>query len=87
MTAPLLPGERLLWEGRPERGVPPDLSNPGSLVFGAAFAGFALFWMLLAYEAGDYFWTFGLIHFPLALSSCWLARLAVPSSAVTLGTR
>lgn len=97
MTAPLLPGERLLWEGRPERGVPPDLSNPGSLVFGAAFAAFALFWMDRASADGP-IWLAGLPFLALGLKlSVWkawaprlrarFARYAVTDRRVIAETR
>jgi hypothetical protein len=35
--------------------------------FGLVFAGFALFWMMMASQAGGIFWMFGLIHFSVGL--------------------
>ena len=37
------------------------------LGLGLAFAGFALFWMVLAASAGGFFWAFGLIHFSVGI--------------------
>ena len=37
------------------------------MIFGLAFAGFALFWMIMAAQAGGLFWAFGLIHFSVGL--------------------
>lgn len=59
--------ERILWQGRPESGI---VFRPGNIVvflFGLAFAGFALVWMILASTAGGYMWTFGLIHFSVGI--------------------
>ena len=43
------------------------LANVLTSVFGLIFAGFALFWMMLASRAGGGFWMFGLIHFSVGL--------------------
>ena len=61
------PGETILWQGRPDGAV---TLTPGSVVmalFGLLFAGFALFWMVMASLAGGYFWMFGLIHFAVGV--------------------
>ncbi|MEO0751836.1 MAG: aspartate carbamoyltransferase catalytic subunit [Pseudomonadota bacterium] len=55
--------ETILWQGRPDGKVIFRLSNFVGFVFGLFFAGFALFWMVLASSAGGAFWMFGLIHF------------------------
>ncbi len=55
--------ERILWQGRPDHGFHVALVTLPLAVFGLAFAGFALFWMLMAAQAGGVFWMFGLIHF------------------------
>ena len=60
-------GETILWQGRPGARVVWKLSHGFSLLFGLAFAGFALFWMIMASRAGGGFWTFGLIHFFVGL--------------------
>ncbi len=61
------PGETILWQGRPDGAVVLKLSNIAMLVFGLFFAGFALFWMVLAARAGGMFWMFGLIHFSVGI--------------------
>ena len=63
----LVPGERILWQGRPNPGIQIGLGQVLSAAFGALFAGFAAFWMLMASRAGGYFWTFGLIHFSVGV--------------------
>jgi len=61
------PGETILWQGRPDGAMVLKLSNIVMLVFGLFFAGFALFWMVLAASAGGVFWMFGLIHFSVGI--------------------
>lgn len=56
-------GENILWQGRPDAAVVLTVTNVGVFLFGLAFAGFALFWMIMASQAGGGFWMFGLIHF------------------------
>ncbi len=70
----LAPGEKILWQGRPDPGfyIPP--SAIFTAIFGAAFAAFALFWMSLAIMAGGFVWAFGLLHFTVGL---WLCLWAV----------
>ena len=57
------PGEEILWQGRPDGAVTLRPRNIMMLVFGLFFAGFALFWMVMAAQSGGGFWMFGLIHF------------------------
>jgi hypothetical protein len=60
-------GEQIIWQGRPDdrfRWRPRDYL---SLVFGIFFAGFALFWMSMAAQAGGFFWMFGLLHFSVGV--------------------
>jgi len=59
--------ETILWQGRPDGGIAIGASQVGGLLFGLAFAGFALFWMIMASQAGGFFWMFGLIHFCVGL--------------------
>ena len=56
-------GERILWQGRPDNRVAFRASHIFTFIFGVFFAGFALFWMIMASQAGGGFWMFGLIHF------------------------
>ena len=73
MTAPagwegiLDTGETILWQGRPDGKIVLRPANTATFVFGLAFAGFALFWMIMASTAGGFFWAFGLIHFSVGL--------------------
>ncbi len=61
------PGEAILWQGRPDGKVAWRIGHVFSFLFGLAFAGFALFWMVMASQAGGGFWMFGLIHFFVGL--------------------
>jgi len=61
------PGERIIWQGRPDGAVTLTPQNIMLLVFGLFFAGFALFWMTGAAGAGGFFWMFGLLHFSVGL--------------------
>lgn len=61
------PGEEIVWQGRPDARVAIRAGNIAGFVFGLAFAGFALFWMVMASQAGGFFWAFGLIHFSVGL--------------------
>lgn len=60
-------GETILWQGRPDTRIVFDATTIVMGLFGAFFAGFALFWMIMAAQAGGYFWAFGLIHFSVGL--------------------
>lgn len=70
---PLLPGETVLWQGRPASGTRADTSNPGKLLFGFAFVAFALFWMDKAMARGP-IWLAGLPFLAFGLKlSVWTA--------------
>ena len=60
-------GETILWQGRPDGAIRFRIGNLFTFLFGLAFAGFALFWMILASQAGGFFWAFGLIHFAVGI--------------------
>lgn len=76
------PGEKILWQGQPLPGISISAATIVTSLFGLAFAGFALFWMLLASHAGGFFWAFGLIHFSVGIAlaagpifvGAWLRR-------------
>ncbi len=57
------PGERILWQGRPGTAIRIALGDIVLIVFGTCFAGFSLFWMVMASQAGSFFWLFGSLHF------------------------
>lgn len=61
------PGERIVWQGRPDGAIVFKPANVALFLFGLAFAGFALFWMIMAASAGGAFWMFGLLHFAVGL--------------------
>ena len=61
-------GETILWQGRPDGAVKWKIVHIFTFLFGLAFAGFALFWMIMAAQAGGGFWMFGLIHFSVGIS-------------------
>lgn len=44
-------------------------------IFGLFFAGFALFWMVMAARAGGIFWMFGLIHFSAGVGIVFSATI------------
>lgn len=56
-------GETILWQGRPDGGFHLTGGRLVEALFGVAFAGFAVVWMVLASNAPGGFWMFGLIHF------------------------
>ena len=56
-------GEIITWQGRPDGKIAWKLSHIFTILFGIAFSGFAVFWMVMASQAGGIFWMFGLIHF------------------------
>ena len=60
-------GEHILWQGRPDGQIAVRAGNIMGLVFGLFFAGFALFWMIMAFAAGGFFWMFGLLHFTIGV--------------------
>jgi len=61
-------GEKILWQGRPGTNLRIKPSQFTAILFGLFFSGFALFWMVMAFQAGGFFWMFGLIHFAVGLS-------------------
>ncbi len=63
----LEPGEEIIWQGQPDGTFRFVWFDAFTGIFGAAFAGFALFWMLMASAAGGGFWMFGLIHFAVGI--------------------
>lgn len=63
----LMPGEEILWQGRPDAAFQFGAAQFATALFGLFFAGFATVWMLLASTGGGYFWTFGLIHFSVGI--------------------
>jgi len=65
-------GESILWQGRPSGKVTFKVTYVFTFLFGLAFAGFALFWMTMASQAGGAFWMFGLIHFSVGLGLAFL---------------
>ncbi|KNG92592.1 hypothetical protein [Pseudaestuariivita atlantica] len=60
-------GEEILWQGRPDGRVAFAARHLLTSAFGLFFAGFALFWMVMASRAGGGFWMFGLLHFAVGL--------------------
>ncbi|MCF6314766.1 MAG: aspartate carbamoyltransferase catalytic subunit [Marinosulfonomonas sp.] len=59
--------EEIRWQGRPDGAMVWKPSNFITILFGLAFSGFALFWMIMAASAGGGFWMFGLIHFSVGI--------------------
>jgi hypothetical protein len=59
--------EEIIWQGRPDGKIVWRAGNIMTLIFGLFFAGFALFWMLMAASAGGFFWMFGLLHFSVGI--------------------
>jgi hypothetical protein len=57
------PDEGILWQGRPQPGMSLRPGDYFMIAFGVFFAGFALIWMVLALQAGGFFWMFGVLHF------------------------
>jgi len=76
------PDEHILWQGQPDARFRFGLTDLIMGLFGLAFAGFALFWMIMASRAGGFFWMFGQIHFAVGLGiavgkpvgSWWMRR-------------
>lgn len=60
--------EEIIWQGQPDSRIVWKAENIVMTLFGLAFAGFALFWMVLASMGGGFFWMFGLIHFFVGIS-------------------
>ncbi len=53
------PGDRVLWKGRPEKGVTMRPDELVTIPFGIFFTLFALFWISMAMQAGGMFALFG----------------------------
>ncbi|MEL7115129.1 MAG: aspartate carbamoyltransferase catalytic subunit [Pseudomonadota bacterium] len=60
-------GEHILWQGRPDGKVVIRATHVFTFIFGTFFAGFALFWMIMASAAPGPFWMFGLLHFSVGI--------------------
>jgi len=73
--------EHILWQGRPDPTLRFAFAGLGRTMFGAAFAGFALFWMTMAAQGGGFFWMFGLIHFAAGVGIMGGAALLFPYRA------
>jgi hypothetical protein len=65
--------EKIIWQGRPDGVVTLRARNIMMLIFGVFFAGFALFWMIMAAQSGGGFWMFGLIHFSVGVGIIYTA--------------
>lgn len=50
----LADGEEILWQGRPSINMSNNSRRIPAMIFGLFFAGFALFWMVLASQAGGF---------------------------------
>ena len=61
-------GEGILWQGQPDGRFTFGLGDSLTGLFGFFFAAFALFWMVLAAQAGGFFWAFGLLHFSVGVA-------------------
>lgn len=59
--------EKVIWQGRPDAKIVFRPANIMTFFFGLFFAGFAVFWMIMASNAGGFFWMFGLIHFSVGI--------------------
>ena len=60
-------GEKILWQGRPDISIHFKPANIVPMIFGGIFAGFAVFWMVMAASTGGFFWMFGLLHFAVGM--------------------
>jgi hypothetical protein len=58
-------GETIVWQGRPDPAFHVGFGSLFIALIGLVFAGFAVFWMVMAAQAGGVFWMFGLIHFSI----------------------
>ena len=67
------PGERILWQGRPDPSFQINIRQVPLALFGTFFAGFAVVWMAMAAQAGGVFWMFGLIHFGVGIAMVYSA--------------
>ena len=67
------PGERIVWQGRPDQGFDVPGKEIPQAMFALLFSGFAVFWMTKAAAVGGAFWMFGLVHFSVGLGIFWKA--------------
>lgn len=63
----LTPGERILWQGRPDARLALSRNGGGFMAFGLLFSGFAFVWMAIAALAGGWGWLIGIGHFALGM--------------------
>lgn len=63
--------EQILWQGRPDQDFHMAAGQIFAAIFGLFFAGFALFWMVMASRGGGPMWMFGLIHFSVGVYMVW----------------
>lgn len=61
------PGEKILWQGRPDPSFHIDLSDTKSALMGVFFTAFSIFWMVMAAQGGGIFWLFGLPFFGIGV--------------------
>lgn len=54
------PGEKILWQGRPDTRVVFSLDQIPEILFGVFFAGFALFWIVMATWGAGFMGLFGM---------------------------
>lgn len=87
----LLPGEKILWQGRPEARAPLDVSRPSQLLFGVVFVAFSMVWMDKARESGSLIWLAGFVFMGLGLKlsvwRAWQPRLRAKFARYTLTDR
>jgi hypothetical protein len=57
------PGESILWQGQPAPRLRLEFRSPFEPLFFIFFTGFSIFWMVMASQAGGFFWMFGLLFF------------------------
>lgn len=60
--------EKIIWQGRPDTAVVFKAKHIFTTIFGLFFAGFALFWMVMASRSAGVMWMFGMIHFTAGVS-------------------
>ena len=63
----LEPNETVLWQAQPQTTLDPGALQWGKALMGLFFAGFSIFWMMLAAQAGGPFWMLGLIFLGIGL--------------------
>ena len=70
--------EAILWQGRPDPKARVRLPSLALVVFGVAFAGFALYETLGAVLEGRFAWRYALIDLPIGLAVIYGALLDTP---------